>query len=221
MLRENYVKLIKKLEDDVFHMGQMAVEAITRSMEALKELDATKAEQIVADDALINKKRRDIEEECITLLATQQPVASDLRDILAVLFIAGELERIADHAEGIGKIVLMHGGEPLVKPLVDIPIMAEKAVGMLKRSLDAFARRDAQAARAICAEDDQVDLLYEQAYRVLVSIMIENPRTITRATYLIWAAHNLERIADRVTNVCERVVFLATGAVSEVNTSRY
>lgn len=221
MVRESFSKHIKELEKDVVQMGEMVITAINRSVEALKTLDAGQAKQVISDDTLINKKRWDIEENCITLIATQQPVASDLREIVAVLSIAGELERMADHAEGIGKIVILHGSEPLLKPLVDIPQMAEICISMLKKSLDAFLNRDANAAQAICTEDDRVDLLYEQVYRVFLGYMIENPRTITRATYLIWAAHNLERIADRVTNICERVVFLVTGAISEVNVSRY
>jgi len=221
MTRESFYKYIKDLEQDVMDMGQMVTTAISRSIESLKTLDADAANRIISDDALINKKRWDIEEKCISLIATQQPVASDLREIIAVLSIVTELERMGDYAEGIGKIVLMHGREPLVKPLIDIPQMAEKTVAMLKKSLDAFLKRDAQAARTICSEDDEVDLLYEQVYRELLTCMIENPATITRATYLIWAAHNLERIADRVTNICERIVFLVTGTITEVNVSRY
>jgi len=221
MVRENFCKCIEDLEKEVTQMGQMVIAAISRSVEALKVLDTDEAKRIISEDVLINKKRWDIEDKCIDLIATQQPVASDLREIVAVLFIVGELERIGDHAEGISKIVIMHGSEPLVKPLVDIPQMAEKAVDMLKKSVDAFLKRDAQAAREICSEDDKVDLLYEQVYRVLLNYMIENPRTITRATYLIWVAHNLERIADRITNICERIIFLVTGTMSEVNVSRY
>jgi len=221
MTRESFSKYIKDLEKEVIEMGEMVVTAINRSIEALKTLDTSEAERIIADDTHINKKRWNIEEKCVNLIATQQPVASDLREIIAILAIATELERMGDHAEGIGKIVLMHGKEPLVKPLVDIPQMAEKTVSMLRKSLDAFVRRDEKRAKALCSEDDQVDLLYEQVYHVLLAYMIENPRTITRATYLIWTAHNLERIADRVTNICERIVFLVTGTATELNVSRY
>ncbi|MCJ7777729.1 MAG: phosphate signaling complex protein PhoU, partial [Sedimentisphaerales bacterium] len=193
-----------------------------RSIESLKVHDVEAAKRIVDDDVLINKKRWDIEEKCIHLIATQQPVASDLREIIAVLNIATELERMGDYAEGIGKIVILQGTDPLIKTLVDIPRMAEIGIDMLKRSIDAFLKRDAEAAKAICADDDKVDLLHEQVYRVFLSYMIENPRVITRATYLIWAAHNLERIADRVTNICERIVFLVTGSIQEnINVSRY
>jgi len=221
MLRESFAEHIKQLEKDITDMSQMVVVAINRSIEALATRNVDEAKRIVDDDVLINKKRWDIEEKCIHLIATQQPVASDLREIIAVLNIATELERMGDYAEGIGKIVVMHGDEPPVKALVDIPRMAEIGIGMLKRSIDAFLKRDAKAAEAICSEDDQVDLLNEQVYRVLLSYMIENPRVITRATYLIWAAHNLERIADRVTNICERIVFLTTGSMHEINVSRY
>jgi phosphate transport system protein len=221
MTRESFKMHIEELEKEVTEMGEMVITAINRSIEALKTLNAGQAEQIIANDANINRKRWDIEEKCINLIATQQPVASDLREIIAVLNIVTDLERMGDHAEGISKIVLMHGKEPLVKPLVDIPQMAEKTTGMLRRSLDAFLKRDAQAAKAICSEDDQVDLLYDQVYRVLLGYMLENPKTITRATYLIWTAHNLERIADRVTNICERIVFLVEGTAQELNVSRY
>jgi len=221
MTRESFSKYIKDLEKEVVQMGEMVITAISRSIEALKDRNVDEAKRIVDDDVLINKKRWDVEEKCIHLIATQQPVASDLREIIAVLSIATELERMGDHAEGIGKIVIMHGKEPLVKPLVDIPQMAEKTVSMLRKSLDAFVRRDAQEAKALCGEDDQVDLLYEQVFHELLAYMIENPRTITRATYLIWTAHNLERIADRVTNICERIVFLVTGTATELNVSRY
>ena len=222
MIRKDFARQLKEIEQDVTSMGQMVITAINRSVEALKMRNATEAEKVVADDALINKKRWEIEERCIDLIATQQPVASDLREIVAILSIVTELERMGDYAEGIGKIVLLHGHEPLVKPLIDIPRMAQKGVSMLRKALEAFVNRDAKAAAAVCAEDDEVDLLHEQVYRELVSYMIDDPKSITRATYLIWAAHNLERTADRVTNICERVIYLVTGSMSEdVDVSRY
>jgi phosphate transport system protein len=199
----------------VINMGQMVIAAINRSVEALRTQNTTDAEKIIAEDELINNKRWQIEEHCIDLIATQQPVASDLREMVAILNIITELERMGDYAEGIGKIVLLYGRAPLVKPLVDIPRMAEKSVSMLRESLDAFINRDAKTAAAICAKDDEVDRLYEQVDRDLLACMIENPECITRATYLTWAAHNLERIADRVTNICERVIYLVTGKMSE------
>lgn len=221
MAREMFRGHIKKLETEVMDMGQMVITAVNRSVETLKARNRQDARQIITDDAIINKKRWDIEENCINLIALQQPVATDLREIIAVLSIVTDLERMGDYAEGIAKIVILLGDEPLVKPLVDIPLMAQKATDMLKRSLDAFINRDAKTAEAICNEDDQVDRLYEQVYRELLSYMIEDPKTITRATYLIWVAHNLERIADRVTNICERTVYLATGTLREINVSNY
>jgi phosphate transport system protein len=221
MPREGFHKRIKELEQDVLQLGEMVITAVNRSVEALKNLDAKEAKRVVDNDVQVNKKRWALEDKCVDLIATQQPVASDLREIIAVLSIVRDLERIGDYAEGIGKIVLMHGDLPLVKPLVYVPQMAEKAVSMLRRSLDAFLKRDAALAREICAEDDAVDTLYDQAYHDLLSRMIENPSVITRATYLIWAAHNAERIADRATNIAESVVYLVTGTPGEMKVSRY
>jgi phosphate transport system protein len=141
--------------------------------------------------------------------------------IICVLNIISELERIGDHAEGIAKIVIMIGDEPPLKPLIDLPRMAEKTNQMLRRSLDAFVNRDVDAARQIAAEDDEVDNLYNQVFRELLTFMAEDPKTITRATRLIWVAHNLERSADRVTNICERVVFVITGKMEEIGVSKY
>jgi len=221
MIRESFSGRMRELEKEVVNMGDMVIAATNRSVEALKARNIDDAMKIIDEDLLINKKRWDIEERCIKLIALQQPVASDLREIIAVLNIITDLERMGDYAEGIAKIVVMLGTEPLVKPLVDIPRMEEKATSMLKRSLDAFVKRDAEAAKAICNEDDDVDMLYDQVYRELLTYMIGDPKTISRATPLIWAAHNLERIADRVTNICERIVFLVTGNMQEINVSRY
>jgi len=221
MPREGFHKRIKELEGDVLQMGEMVIDAINRSVEALKNLDAKAAKQVVDNDEQVNRKRWQLEDKCVDLIATQQPVASDLREIIATLSIVRDLERIGDYAEGIGKIVLMHGDAPLVKPLVDIPTMAQKAVNMLRRSLDAFVKRDAKMARAICGEDDEVDRLYDRVYHDLLGYMIKDPSVITRATYLIWAAHNVERIADRATNISESVVYLVTGVATELNVSRY
>jgi phosphate transport system protein len=221
MVRESFCKHIKGLEKNVTDMSQMVISAINRSIEALRDLNVDKAKQVIDDDALVNKKRWDIEEECINLIATQQPVASDLREIIAVLSIVTELERIGDYAEGISKIVILHGTESLVKPLVNIPQMAVIGIDMLEKSIAAFLKRDAKAAEMVCMDDDKVDSLYEQVYRELLTYMIEDPKTITLATYLIWTAHNLERIADRVTNICERIVFLVTGRMKEINASKY
>lgn len=221
MPRESFDHHLHQLQDEVLILGSMAGKAIDHSMEALKKRDLELARQVIASDALVDQKRLDIEERCIELIVTQQPVAGDLRVIVAVLNIIIDLERIGDHAEGIANIALMLGDEPPLKPLVDLPRMAEKARDMLRRSLDAFVKRDAESARKISAEDSEVDNLYDQVFRELLIFMMEDPRTITRATRLIWVAHNLERSADRATNICERVVFTITGKMEEIGASKY
>jgi phosphate transport system protein len=221
MPRESFDRHLHQLQDEALILGSMVEKAVDRSIAALKQRDLELAKQVIADDLKINQKRLDIEERCIELIVTQQPVASDLRVIVAVLYIIVELERIGDHAEGIANITLMLGDEPPLKPLIDLPRMAEKAGDMLRRSLDAFIKRDAVAARKISAEDDEVDNLYDQVFRELLTFMAEDPKTITRATRLIWVAHNLERSADRVTNICERVVFVVTGKMEEIGASKY
>ncbi len=221
MTRETYHRELTRLEEDILKMCAMVVDAITGSINALKNRDIKASKDIIKNDLLINRKRFDIEEKALLLIATQQPMAVDLRTIAAILSIITDLERIADHAEGIAKISVMIGKEPLVKPLIDVPRMAEKGLTMLDGCLMAFTERDVERARAVCDEDDEVDALYEQVYRELLIMMIENPKIIQGATYLIWVSHNLERIADRVTNIAERVVFMVTGKMEEMNVSKY
>lgn len=221
MTRVIFDKHLRELQDEVVTLANMVEKAIDRSIEALKARHLELARQIILDDQKINQKRFDIEEKAIELIATQQPMGSDLRIIVVVLNIIVDLERMGDHAEGIAKITLMLGDEPPLKPLIDIPRMAEKSKDMLSRSIEAFLRRDIEAARKIPLEDDEVDALYNQVYRELLTFMLEDPRTITRATHLTWVAHNLERIADRVTNICERVVFMVTGHMAEIEVSKY
>jgi phosphate transport system protein len=220
-IRTTFHKKLQEIQHDILSMGSMVGKAITRSVETLKNRDIELARIIVKEDQNINQKRYEIEEKCAQLIATQQPMASDLRTIIAVLNITSELERIGDHAEGIAKITIMIEDEPPLKPLIDIPRMAEYTVDMLRRSLSAFINKDAEEATKIIAEDDLVDQLYDQIFRELLSFMAEDPKVITRATRLIWVAHNLERSADRVTNICERVVFVVTGKVVEGEVSKY
>ncbi len=220
-MRESFEEYIKKLNTEVVELSNMVSAAVSRSIDALGSQDIEKANQIINDDLLINKKRWHIEEKCINLIALQQPVATDLRDIIAVLNIATELERIGDYAEGIARIAIMLGNEPLIKTLVFLPQMAEKANSMLKRSMQALVNKDAKMASAICNEDDEVDKLYNDAYHDLLMRMIKDPGIISKVTPLIWASHNIERIADRVTNICERIIFLATGSMPQVNVSKY
>ncbi len=220
-MRTIFHRRLREIQDDILVMGSMVQKAVLRSVEALKNRDLDLAHQIIADDQKVNQKRFEIEEKCIELIATQQPMASDLRLVVAVLNIIIEVERIGDYAGGIAKIAIMIGDEPPLKPLIDIPLMAERTVDMLRRSLDSFINRDAESARKIGAEDDYIDQLYDQVFRELLSFMAEDPRTITRATRLIWLAHNLERAADRVTNICERVIFVATGKMEEIAQPNY
>jgi phosphate transport system protein len=221
MPRESFERHLQELKDDVLVLGSMVEKAIYRSMEALKDRDLELARQVITDDTRIDRKRFDVEEKCIELIVTQQPVASDLRIIVAVLNIIIDLERIGDHAEGIARIAIMIGNEPPLKPLIDLPLMAQKTGDMLRKSLDALVSGEAEAARKISNEDDEIDNLYDQVFRELLTFMSEDPKTITRATRLIWVAHNLERSADRVTNICERVVFVVTGKMEEIAVSKY
>ena len=172
---------------------------------------------MIKDDEAINQAQINIEEKCLVLIATQQPLASDLRVIFAISHVVTELERMADHAKGIGQIgVLMGPREPL-KPLVDIPRMAAKARWLLEQELEALVNRDVELARSLGSEDDEADRLYDQVFRELLIFMMDDPKTISRATYLVWVAHSLERIADRALNIGERVVFLVRGEVEEHN----
>ena len=220
-IRTAFHKKLRQIQDEILVMGSMVEKAIEQSVTALKNRDLDMANRIIKDDQNINRKRYEIEEKCIQLIATQQPMAGDLRNIICILNIITELERIGDYAEGIAKIVVMIGDEPPLKPLIDIPRMTEKTTDMLHRSLDALVNHDAEAARQIATEDNEVDDLYNQVFRELLSFMIEDPKTITRATRLVWVAHNLERSADRVTNICERVVFFVTGKMEEIGASKY
>jgi len=221
MTRQLFEQRLRQLQDEVLILGSMVEKAVQRSIDALRARDRTLSEAVIEEDRLINAKRYEIEESCIHTIALQQPMAADLRVLVAVLFITTELERMADHAEGIARINLMLDDEPLAGPVGDIMEMAERATDMLRRSLTAFVERDDRAARLICDEDDAIDTLYDRAYHALIQEVIRTPADIQRITYLIWTCHNLERIADRVTNICERVIFMVTGKLEEINVSRY
>ncbi len=214
MPRSDFDRHLRLLEDDILMLGSMVEKAIASSLDALQRRDFDAAQEVIAGDDRIDSKRFEIEEKCVNLIATQQPLATDLRVIIALLHITQELERMGDYAEGVAKIGIAMGDEPPLKPLIDIPRMAEKSSSMLRRSLDALVNRDVVAAQVVLNDDDEVDALYEQVYRELLTYMIEDPHTIRRATYLIWVAHDLERIADRATNIAERVIFLVTGRVT-------
>lgn len=217
MTRQTFDQELQRLEDEVLSMGTMVGDALIRSVASLKERDMSASRALIAADREINERRFSLEEDVLTLIATQQPMAGDMRLLAAVLEILTELERIGDYAKGIARINLMIGDQPLLKPLVDLPVMAHKANDMLHDALRAFNQRNVELARAIPRRDDEVDNLYDQIYRELISYILEDPTTIEQANLLMWAAHNLERTADRTINLCERVIFMVTGELSELD----
>jgi phosphate transport system protein len=205
------------VQDEVLALGNMVESALIDAVSALRRRDFETARRIVAGDREINRKRFGIENDAMVLIATQQPMAGDLRTLAAVLEIVTELERMGDYAKGIARICTLMADMPPLKPIADISLMAEKVRHMLHLSLDAFVGRDVELARSIPAMDDEVDDLYNQVYRELIGHIIAGPHTIDRATYLLWVAHNLERTADRVINICERVVYAVTGSLTELD----
>jgi phosphate transport system protein len=215
--RETLDRALRALLDELLVLGDMVADAVRIAVSSLKERDLAASQKVYLADEEINKKHFEIEDRCITLIATQQPMAKDLRLLAAVLEITTELERMGDYAKGIAKINLLLGTEPLIKPLIDIPRMADISLDMLHRALDAFVAGDVETARKIPKEDDQVDALYNQVYRELVTYMIADTSTIDGANFLHWAAHNLERMADRVTNICERTIYMVTGEMRELD----
>ena len=208
---------LRIVQEDLMRLGGMLDQAIERAMQALIERDLNLAHQVVEDDAGINDLRYRIEEFCLATIATQQPAAGDLRAIVAGMNIVVDLERMADHAAGIAKTVIRMGDDPPVKELIDLPRMAAVCRDMTRQALRAYLSADVELARAVAAQDDTIDGLYTQIFRELLTFMIEDPRTTTRALYLLFAAHNLERIGDRATNIAERVVFMASGQMQELN----
>ena len=212
MLRADFENNLNLIQDEILELSSMVEHSILKSIQALKNRDVTSSQQVIDDDDLIDSKQAEIEEKCIQLIALQSPVAGDLRIIVSVMMIAIELERIGDYAEGIGKISVLMGDMSPLKPLIDIPRMAENATKMLRLSIDSFVKRDPHTALDVCDLDDEIDDTYNQVYRELLTYMMADPATIQRATYLLWVAHDLERSADRATNIAERVLFLVTGS---------
>ncbi|HMS58172.1 MAG TPA: phosphate signaling complex protein PhoU [Tepidiformaceae bacterium] len=221
MSRDLFRREITELQDEVLILGSMAEKALMDAMESLRDGDHRWSQKIVEDDTRINAKRFEIEERVIFVIASQQPMATDLRALVSMLFIITDLERIADHAEGVARINMMLADEPLPRRLGYIPAMADRTVAMLRDSLKAFIEQDIAAARQICEADDEVDRLQDRVYEDSTAAMIADPSTIQRNTYMLWTAHNLERIADRCTNICERIIYLVTGNMEEINISKY
>ena len=219
MVRKTFESEIQQVKDDVLILGSMVEKALLDSVDALKKRDIKAAEKLYLDDRDINKKRFEIENHLMILIATQQPMAHDLRLLASTMEIISELERMGDYAKGIANINIRMGDTPLLKPLIDVPRMAQKGADMLHRSLTAFVNEDVETARTLPVEDDEVDALYNQIYRELMTFIIQDPTTIERANWLLWVAHNLERFADRVTNICERTIFIATGEMAEIKST--
>jgi phosphate transport system protein len=217
MPRKAFETELQQLKDSVLLLGSMVEHSIIESVEALKKRDLAAAERILQADKDINKKRFEIEAQLLILIATQQPMAHDLRLLASCLEIISELERMGDYSKGIANINIRMGDAPLLKPLIDVPRMAQKGADMLHRALTAFVNEDVDAAKSIPMEDDEVDALFNQVYRELMTIVIGDPTAIERANWLLWTAHNLERFADRVTNICERTVFVVTGHIAEIS----
>ncbi len=217
MLRKTFETELQQVKDDILMLGSMVEQNVLASVDALKKRDADHSHKVIELDRKVNEKRFEIENQVMILIATQQPMAHDLRLLASMLDVASEIERMGDYAKGIAVINIRMGDQPLLKPLVDIPRMAEKGVSMLHRALTAFVNEDVDTARAIPNEDDEVDELYTQIYRELMTYVMQDPKNIERANWLLWAAHNLERLGDRVTNICERTVFIVTGEIREID----
>ena len=219
MLRKTFETEIHQVRDDVLMLGSMVEHAILGSVDALKKRDIKASETIIEQDADINAKRFEIENKLMILIATQQPMAHDLRLLASTMEIISELERMGDYAKGIGNINIRMGDAALLKPLIDIPRMAQIGVDMLHQALSAFVNEDVETAKSIPVKDDEVDALYNQVYRELMTFVIQDAKTMERANWLLWVAHNLERVADRVTNICERTIFIATGEMQEIKST--
>ncbi|MFN0148506.1 MAG: phosphate signaling complex protein PhoU [Dehalococcoidia bacterium] len=221
MARELFHRELVDLQDAVLVLGSMTEKAILDSMEALRDGDRRWSQMLIDDDRRINAKRFEIEEKCVLVMGTQQPMAGDLRNLVSMLFIITDLERMADHAEGIARINLLLGEEPLPRRLGYIPAMADRAIAMLRNTLKAYTEADIALARQVSEADDEVDRLQDSVYDDCTAAMVADASSIQRNTYMLWTSHNLERIADRCTNICERVIFMVTGKMEEINVSTY
>lgn len=212
---------LKQLQDDVVNMGNLVNRALSQAINALIRRDYTLSRFVIEDDKEIDRQRFVIEDKALGVFATQQPVvAQDLRMVASVLNIAGELERMGDHARGTARINLLMGDQPHLKMPVEFTQMAEINRQMLDAALKAFVYQDGEAALAVARLDDEVDILYDKIFREMLQIMLSDASLINGANYLIWAAHNLERFGDRITNICERIIFVNTGKMTEIVPSR-
>ncbi|HOE02719.1 MAG TPA: phosphate signaling complex protein PhoU [Anaerolineaceae bacterium] len=218
-MRTTFEAELKYLKDELLLLGNLVEQQIQGAVESFKQRDPQLSRTIVEKDDEVNEKRYMIEEQVLITIATQQPMARDLRLLASILEIAGELERIGDYAKGIATINIRMGEEALLTPLVKIPMMAEKCSSMLHRAIQAFIQEDIEEANQIPREDDEVDRLYEEVYSSMMEKIVHDENAIQRANWILWVAHNLERVADRVTNICERTIFTVTGDMKEIRSS--
>jgi len=218
-MRATFETELKYLKDELLLLGNLVEQQIQGAVESFKQRDPQLSRTIVEKDDEVNEKRYMIEEQVLITIATQQPMARDLRLLASILEIAGELERIGDYAKGIATINIRMGEEALLTPLVKIPMMAEKCSSMLHRANPAYIQEDIEKANQIPREDDEVDRLYEEVYSSMMEKIVHDENAIQRANWILWVAHNLERVADRVTNICERTIFTVTGDMKEIRSS--
>lgn len=219
MPRQTLDREIQHLQDEVLLLGSMVEQAMLNAIDTLKHRDLERAREVYNDDELINEKRYAIENRLMILFATQQPIAHDLRLLAAIMEVITELERMGDYAKGIAKINLILGEDDVPIPIREISRMGDLAVGMLHRALSAFINEDVHMAYRIPQDDDQVDDMFNLINRKTIDAMIANPAIIDQSSYIMWIVHNIERMADRVTNICERTIFIATGETLEINKS--
>lgn len=217
IIRVSFQRALEELQHDILRMGSLVEQSIYDSVQSLALQDLALAEKVIKGDDLIDNMETEIEDKCVGLLATQQPLATDLRTISAVFKIITDLERMGDHAIDIAKITKRIADQPLIKPLIDIPRMARITQEMVRDGLEAFVKRDVELAKKLCETDDEVDHIYAQIFRELLTYMLEDPRTISQATSLLFVGRYLERIADHATNIGERVIYLVTGERYNLN----
>ncbi|MFZ5352653.1 MAG: phosphate signaling complex protein PhoU [Bacillota bacterium] len=217
MTRNYFDKELQDLQLDLVKMSSVVEEALLNSIKALKHQDVELARKVIEGDDVPDKMEFDIEDKCFKLIALQQPMAKDLRQIATALKIITDLERIADHAVDISKITIKLSNEVYIKELIDIPRMGELASKMVKDCIDAFVHQDIEKAKEISRMDDEVDALYSQIFRELLVIMMEDPKKITQATHFLFVSKYLERVADHVTNICERIIYAVTSEHLNLN----
>jgi phosphate transport system protein len=210
-------KEMTQIRDNLLRLASLVDQAIDRATRALQEHDASLAQLIIDEDKNLNQLRYQVENDCLHVFATQQPLASDLRAIVAAVNIVVDLERMGDHAEGMSKALVREDANAVGELVIDLPRMSESCREMLRLAMDAFLKGDVDKAKEVALMDDELDHMYNQIFSDLIDQMLTGGLPVSRGTYQLWAAHNLERIGDRVTNICERVEFASTGYMQDMN----